>query len=91
MNRKIEEVDLALRLGSRIKRIRIGQHLTQDQLAEKADISVSFLSMIERGQRFPHLKTLSALAASLNVGLDNLLRADNGRGDVDSADTEDAG
>jgi len=38
-------------------------------LAERAKISVSFLSMIERGERVAHVETLAALAQALSVSL----------------------
>ncbi len=43
--------------------------MTQEALAERADISVSFLSMIERGERTAHIETLAALAEALQVPL----------------------
>jgi transcriptional regulator with XRE-family HTH domain len=56
---------LAREIGERIRTLRLSRNLTQEQLAESADISVSFLSMIERGERTPHLVTLQALATAL--------------------------
>lgn len=50
--------------------------MTQEQLAERAEISVSFLSMIERGERAPHLETLEKLAYGLEVPIETLFRAD---------------
>jgi transcriptional regulator with XRE-family HTH domain len=46
--------------------------MTQEELSERARISVSFLSMIERGERAPHLETLAAIAAALDVRLADL-------------------
>jgi len=46
--------------------------MTQEQLSERARISVSFLSMIERGERAPHLETLAAIADALHVRLAEL-------------------
>ena len=46
--------------------------LTQEALAERAKISVSFLSMIERADRVPHLKTLAALADGLGISLSEM-------------------
>jgi transcriptional regulator with XRE-family HTH domain len=50
----------------------VGPKLTQEELSERARISVSFLSMIERGERSPHLETLSKLADALEVPLATL-------------------
>ena len=41
--------------------------MTQEDLSERASISVSFLSMIERGERSPHLETLAKIAEALEV------------------------
>lgn len=46
--------------------------MTQEELSEKARISVSFLSMIERGERSPHLETLSKISSALEVSLADL-------------------
>jgi len=53
---------VATQVGERIKSLRLqsrGGKLTQERLAERADISVSFLSMIERGERSAHVDTLA--------------------------------
>lgn len=50
--------------------------MTQENLAAKANISVSFLSMIERGERAPHLETLANLATALQVPLPELFAFD---------------
>jgi transcriptional regulator with XRE-family HTH domain len=60
---------LGTRLGLRIGELRETLSLTPAELAEKAGISVSFLSMIERAERLPHLKTLAGLANALGVPL----------------------
>lgn len=57
--------ELSTELGQRIRALRLAKGLTQESLAEAADISVSYLSMIERGERMPHLLTLDAIAAAL--------------------------
>ena len=59
----------AVVLGNRIRQLRTERPdpMTQEELAERAKISVSFLSMVERGQRTPHLAKLIALADALDV------------------------
>lgn len=68
---------VAFQVGERIKSLRVqarGGKLTQEVLAERADISVSFLSMIERGERSAHVDTLSQIAGALEVPLEELFR-----------------
>lgn len=57
-------------VGRRIRQLRlarVGLRMTQEDLSERASISVSFLSMIERGERSPHLETLGKIAEALEV------------------------
>lgn len=61
------------KLGGRIRVERITHQLTQERLAEKANISVSYLGQIERGERKPSLETTVAIANCLGVTVDYLL------------------
>jgi transcriptional regulator with XRE-family HTH domain len=63
-------------LGRNIKYFRFHRQLSQAALAEKADISVTFLSNIERGKMFPKVETLSRLTESLNVEVFELFKTD---------------
>jgi transcriptional regulator with XRE-family HTH domain len=61
-------------VGRRIRQLRTSRsaRMTQEDLSERARISVSFLSMIERGERSPHLETLAAIAEALEVRVADL-------------------
>lgn len=74
INEKEADVDVSKALGTRIRKLRQSgaKKLTQEDLAEQADISVSFLSMIERGERAPHIGTLLRIAAALGVSIGEL-------------------
>lgn len=61
-------------VGDRIREIRETQKLTQDQLAEKADISKGFLSEIENGKRNVSSEYLLRVANALCASVDYLLR-----------------
>lgn len=54
-------------IGERIKKARKEKHLTQEQLAEKIDVSIAFLSRIERGSSHINLKRLSQICDLLDV------------------------
>ena len=60
-------------IGERIKQERLDKGLTQETLAEKANISASFLGQIERGERKLSLVTLIQIAKVLGVSLDYLV------------------
>lgn len=49
------------------------QHMTKSELADKAGISVSFLSDLTNGKANPSLKVLDAIARALNTALPALL------------------
>src|SRR3954470_12090019 len=61
-------------VGNRIRHLRLtrASKMTQEDLSERASISVSFLSMIERGERSPHLETLAKIAGALEVRIADL-------------------
>lgn len=54
-------------IGERLKRARKEKHLTQEQLAEQIDVSIAFLSRIERGSSQINLKRLSQICEILDV------------------------
>jgi transcriptional regulator with XRE-family HTH domain len=62
--------------GRNVKYFRFHRQLSQAALAEKADISVTFLSNIERGKMFPKVETLSRLTESLDVEVFEFFRTD---------------
>ena len=60
-------------LGKRIRAERRRQDLTQENLAEMADISNSFMGHIERGGRTLSIETLAKLANALNVSIEYIV------------------
>lgn len=61
------------RLGKKIHDLRRERGLTQEQLAEQAGISLSFLGHIERGTRILSVETLKKVSLVLNCSADDLL------------------
>lgn len=61
-------------LGQRIRHLRRTRGLTLAQLAEHVGAASSALSMIENGRREPRLSLLQAIAAALEVSVEDLLR-----------------
>jgi transcriptional regulator with XRE-family HTH domain len=64
-------------IGERIKTLRTGQGMTLAELGEKANLSTSYLSQIERDKTSPSLTTLETIAKSLNIGLRTLFETDD--------------
>lgn len=62
-----------IKIGGRMRALRLGRHLTQAQVAEAAAIETSFYGQIERGRNTPSVKTLLAVAKALGVAPGELL------------------
>ena len=62
-----------MKLGEKIKKERLRNRLTQEMLAEMADITSSYVGQIERGERKVTLSKLVRIANVLNVSIDYLL------------------
>lgn len=59
-----DHVDILI---SNIKAYRKELGLSQQDLADKADVSLSFITDIENSRRLPSLKSLFQIASALNV------------------------
>lgn len=62
-----------IQIGQRIRDFRKQRNLTQEALAEAADISASYLSHIEVGARAASLTAMLQIADALDITLDQLL------------------
>ncbi|MPY48205.1 helix-turn-helix domain-containing protein [Streptomyces acidicola] len=62
-----------LALGRRVQGLRHDRGLTLQQLANTADVSVSMLSSVERGQKAPTITVLARIAEGLRVPLPELV------------------
>ncbi|MDR1616994.1 MAG: helix-turn-helix domain-containing protein, partial [Syntrophomonadaceae bacterium] len=69
-------------VGRNIKILRAKRGLSQADLAEKVDISINFISNIERGIKYPQPDILSRIASVLGVEVNELF-VDNPAIDAD--------
>ena len=60
-------------IGMRVKIARIRKGMTQDEVAEKAEISNSHISNVETGNTKVSLPTLVLIANAIGVSVDELL------------------
>ena len=60
-------------IGGRIKEVRKERGITQEQLAEYADISVEFVSLVETGRSSLKVPTLAKIASALTISTDYLI------------------
>ena len=60
------------KFGNRLKIIRLARSMSQEQFAELLEISVDFLSLIERGINAPSFENLEVFATQLGVPVHEL-------------------
>jgi transcriptional regulator with XRE-family HTH domain len=63
-----------VKLGKRIRELRLERDATQEALAEKAAISVQHLLDLEHGRSNPTIASLMGLARGLDVPLGDLFK-----------------
>lgn len=63
-----------IQLGKNIKKLRERKSWTQEELAEKANLHISYIGQIERGLRYPSLKVLFKIADALDIKITELFR-----------------
>lgn len=70
-----EEVttDIRILFGQKLRKLRLERGLTQEGLAELADMHFTYVGQIERGLRNPSLINLFRLAKALKISSDKLL------------------
>ncbi|MBE6694954.1 MAG: helix-turn-helix transcriptional regulator [Ruminococcaceae bacterium] len=61
-------------LGTRIREARLKKKLTQEQLAELANVGFYYIGEIERGQKLPSLTVFIQIVEALGVSADSLLK-----------------
>lgn len=78
MNKKTYEKDELNVVGAKIKHLRLKKGYSITRLAEKAGISKSYLSHLEKGlNNNPSLQMLEKIAFSLNTTIDELIEAES--------------
>lgn len=66
-----------MEIGSRIKTLRIVKGLTQEELADRAELSKGFISQLERDLTSPSISTLSDILQCLGVSVAEFFAEDS--------------
>lgn len=75
-----EKKEINIEIGERVKYARECSGLTQEQLAERIDVSTQYISDLERGVVGISISTLKKLCVSIGISSDQILfdpKADN--------------
>ena len=63
-----------MQIGDKLRRLRLQRGLTQEELADRCELSKSFISLLERDLTSPSLDTLADLLESLGSDLPTFFR-----------------
>lgn len=66
-------MSLSIYFGKIVKRIREEHGLSQEVLADRADLNRSYVGEVERGTAMPSLSTVTKIAKALNLSTSALL------------------
>lgn len=64
-------------IGSKIKELRVQHDLTQEELADRCELSKGFISQVERNLTSPSISTLTDILTSLGTDLSEFFSADS--------------
>lgn len=71
-----KDIDFEL-VGNHIRKFRIMNNLTQQELADEINISVGHLSNIERGTKKPGLEVIYKISRAVSCSIDEIIKDDN--------------
>lgn len=75
----LNEFNLKLIFGLKLKQLRTERKLSLQQLADIAGLSVSYLNEIEKGKKYPKAEKIGSLAEALDVSYDWLVSLQMGK------------
>lgn len=73
MKNQTDSVDACLIIARNLRTLRKAQKLTQEQLAERAELHVNYIGGIERGERNVTIRNIQKLAKALGVTMSVLV------------------
>lgn len=70
---RVRDKKLLAQFGKHLKRVRVEKGLSQEELANDADIPINQIGRIERAEINPTLSTLSSIAKAVKMSLRELV------------------
>jgi transcriptional regulator with XRE-family HTH domain len=65
--------DILLNFGKQVRKIRLEQNLSQEELADKAGVHRTYIGMIERAEKNITLENIEKIAKALNCKIAELI------------------
>ena len=66
-------MNICKRFGARVRVLRVARGLSQEELAQKAELHRTYVGGIERGERNISLVNIEKLAIALDVSVESLM------------------
>lgn len=63
------QTDIMVRFGQAVRKLRLGQEISQEELAERCGLHRTYISDVELGKRNVSLENIERIATSLNKSL----------------------
>ena len=73
MQNPTQKCDAQLLFARNMRRIRLGLELTQERLAEQAELHVNYISSVERAERNISIRNIERIAKALGVTMAELV------------------
>ncbi len=67
-------MDVRVRIGLNVQRLRHGKELSQEELAARASVHQTYLSGVENGRRNVSILVLARIAKALGVDVEELVK-----------------
>jgi len=66
--------DICTDFGRRLRQLRLKRKLSQEELAYRVGMDVSYLSEVENGRKEPCLRKIKELAQGLDITMSSMMR-----------------
>lgn len=73
MSNPTQKLDVQVRFAANMRRLRKAKKLTQEQVAELAELHPNYISSVERAQRNVSLRNIERIALALGVTMADLV------------------
>lgn len=67
-------MDICIKFGNRVRKLRIAQGLSQETLAQKAGLHRTYIGGIERGERNISLINIQKISIALHVTIEDIMK-----------------
>jgi len=69
---KTDKNEILIEFGKRVRELRLERKLSQEKLAELADLHRTYIGMIERGEKNITLVNIEKIAEALNIKIEDM-------------------